>query len=134
MNTAPPLTRQQIAGLIPHRGEMCLLDRVVNWDERSIEATAWRHHDPRNPMLDEGELKSVCLVEYAAQAAAVHAALNQSGIGGERAAFIGAVKSLVLHRETVARNYGENYTAARTASSRMPRALSTIFPSGPARS
>ena len=37
------LGREAIAALIPHQGAMCLLERVVEWDQRSCRA---RHEQP----------------------------------------------------------------------------------------
>ena len=46
-------------------------------------------------------MDSAILVEYGAQAAAVHAGLLQQGIAGRGTAYIGAVKDLRLHRKRV---------------------------------
>jgi predicted hotdog family 3-hydroxylacyl-ACP dehydratase len=40
----------------------------------------------------------VAVIEYASQAAAIHAALAGSGFGQGRPAYIGMVKSVLLHR------------------------------------
>ena len=113
MSLEAPLQRQQIADLIPHQGNMCLLDTIVRWDDEEIAASAVRHHDPDNPLLREGELRCIVLIEYAAQAAAVHAALTEGSIGEGEAAFIGAVRSLKLHRQLIDRNCRELEFQAR---------------------
>jgi predicted hotdog family 3-hydroxylacyl-ACP dehydratase len=74
-----PLTRADIARLIPHSGAMCLLDGVSAWDDTSIRCTAVSHRDPDNPLREAGCLAAVCGVEYAAQAMAVHGGLASSG-------------------------------------------------------
>ncbi|MBS0487701.1 MAG: phosphotransferase [Proteobacteria bacterium] len=61
--------------LIPHRGAMCLLDAVIDWDESSIHARAASHRDPDNPLRADGRLHAVSLCEYGAQAMAVHGGL-----------------------------------------------------------
>lgn len=54
---------------------MCLLDRVVHWDARSILCAALSHRDAANPLREAGGLPVWAGIEYAAQAAAVHGAL-----------------------------------------------------------
>ena len=43
------LERADIERLIPHKGSMCLLDRVLRWDEHRIEASSATHRDAKNP-------------------------------------------------------------------------------------
>ncbi|WP_175730472.1 hotdog family protein [Burkholderia ambifaria] len=74
----PPTTtldRAWIAAHIPHDGAMCVLDRVEAWDAERIRCSATSHRDPHNPLRARGRLASVCGIEYAAQAMAVHGAL-----------------------------------------------------------
>lgn len=54
---------------------MCLLDAVERWDQRSIECTTRTHLDRENPLRGPGGLMAVHLVEYGAQAVAVHGGL-----------------------------------------------------------
>ena len=54
---------------------MCLLDRVVAWDQHSIRCTALSHCDLDNPLRECDGLPVWAGIEYAAQAAAVHGAL-----------------------------------------------------------
>ncbi|HSN01467.1 MAG TPA: phosphotransferase [Rudaea sp.] len=61
--------------LIPHRGAMCLLDAVVEWDEAHIHARAGSHRDLHNPLRADGHLHALNLCEYGAQAMAVHGGL-----------------------------------------------------------
>lgn len=61
--------------LIPHRGAMCLLDAVVDWNGERIHARAVSHRDPHNPLRADGRLHAVNLCEYGAQAMAVHGGL-----------------------------------------------------------
>jgi len=115
------LEGKAIAALIPHSGNMCLLNSVLAWDEQHIEALVTDVHSARNPLRENGELHTIVLVEYAAQAAAVHAALSGGGmvgdvsddvggvgsISGERAAYIGSIKAMTLHEPTVDRSENE---------------------------
>jgi|GEM_PF-102205 len=72
---AAPLGRVWIAAHIPHSGAMCLLDSVDAWDATHIRCTATSHRDVHHPLRSQGRLASVCGIEYAAQAMAVHGAL-----------------------------------------------------------
>src|SRR5689334_22591396 len=67
--------RDAIAALIPHQGEMCLLDRVVEWDAEHIVLDTSTHRSPSNPLRMNGRLRAIHLCEYGAQAMAVHGGL-----------------------------------------------------------
>jgi predicted hotdog family 3-hydroxylacyl-ACP dehydratase len=67
--------REWIAARIPHSGSMCLLDGVVEWDAQHVRCVATSHLLVDNPLRSKGRLASVCGIEYAAQAMAVHGAL-----------------------------------------------------------
>ncbi len=69
------LDHAAIAARIPHTGRMCLLDRVLQWDERSIRCSATSHREQDNPLRETGGLATWAGIEYAAQAAAVHGSL-----------------------------------------------------------
>jgi predicted hotdog family 3-hydroxylacyl-ACP dehydratase len=77
------INKPEIRTLIPHSGLMCLLDRVTEWNDRSIICVTDTHRDPANPLRRDGRLSAVHAFEYAAQAAAVH--------GGLRARLAGAI-------------------------------------------
>jgi len=70
-----PLGRDWIEAHIPHRGAMCLLDGVLEWDARHVVCRASSHGDPANPLRVGGTLPAACGIEYGAQAMAVHGAL-----------------------------------------------------------
>ncbi|MDD3577131.1 MAG: 3-hydroxylacyl-ACP dehydratase, partial [Halothiobacillus sp.] len=69
------LDHQEIAARIPHQGSMCLLDRVIDWDEQKIECSAISHQAMDNPLRRNNRLGAAIGIEYAAQAMAVHGAL-----------------------------------------------------------
>lgn len=69
------LDAAQIARLIPHQGDMCLLAGVTNYDPQSIACRATSHRLVTNPLRENSLLHSVCGVEYAAQAMAIHGTL-----------------------------------------------------------
>jgi predicted hotdog family 3-hydroxylacyl-ACP dehydratase len=70
-----PLDRSWIEQHIPHKGRMCLLDEVLNWDATQIRCRSTTHRTVDNPLRAHGRLGAVCGIEYAAQAMAVHGAL-----------------------------------------------------------
>ena len=75
------LGRDAIAALIPHQGEMCLLDRVVEWDNGRIVLATSTHRSPSNPLRLDGRLRAIHLCEYGAQAMAVHGGLRAQAEG-----------------------------------------------------
>ncbi|MFP6562297.1 hotdog family protein [Paraburkholderia sp. B3] len=98
---AAPLNRAWIAAHIPHAGTMCLLDRIDAWDEARICCTATSHRDPHNPLRSQGRLASVCGIEYAAQAMAVHGALaggqNEAAQQRPRVGYLASVRGVEAH-------------------------------------
>jgi predicted hotdog family 3-hydroxylacyl-ACP dehydratase len=70
------LGKQWIARRIPQQGSMCLLDEVTWWDAGRILCRAGSHHNPGNPLRAHGRLATVCGIEFAAQAMAVHGVLT----------------------------------------------------------
>lgn len=97
------LDHDAIAARIPHRGTMCLLDRVESWDSNRIRCHAHSHTDPTNPLRTQGRLGASCGVEYAAQAMAVHGTLvGESGTGAltaPRAGYLASVRGVTLFAE-----------------------------------
>lgn len=70
------IEHDELCSLIPHSFDMCLLDRVETWDENKIICYSNSHLLETNPLRREGNLSSVHLLEYAAQAMAVHGGLH----------------------------------------------------------
>ncbi len=95
------IQRHKIVQLIPHGEAMCLLDQITDWDEHHLNAITASHRRMDNPLIEDGRMEAVVLVEYGAQAAAVHAALQQSGLGATRPAYLGAIKQLQLFSQYV---------------------------------
>jgi predicted hotdog family 3-hydroxylacyl-ACP dehydratase len=89
-----PLLREDIARLIPHQGPMCLLARVDAWDAKSITCRADNHRSAGHPLRTRSGLLSTCLVEYAAQAMALHGALQATAPGGPRDGVLAAARDL----------------------------------------
>jgi predicted hotdog family 3-hydroxylacyl-ACP dehydratase/3-hydroxymyristoyl/3-hydroxydecanoyl-(acyl carrier protein) dehydratase len=78
----PFIEKAEIRTLIPHAGSMCLLDRVLAWDDRSILCASETHRDSANPLRRDGRLAAVHAFEYGAQAVAVHGGLRARAAGG----------------------------------------------------
>lgn len=83
MNGGHPasLDHAGIEALVPHRGAMCLLERMVAWDETRIECIAINHRDPSHPLRTRTGLMASAAIEYAAQAAALHGGLVAQASG-----------------------------------------------------
>jgi len=79
----PLLDQTQIRQLIPHAGSMCLLDAVLDWDATTIRCRARSHRDPQHPLRANDRLAALHLIEYGAQAMAVHGGLLARQRGGE---------------------------------------------------
>ena len=73
--TAMTLDHAGIAARIPHAGTMCVLERLLRWDANEIVCSASSHRAPDNPMRTAGGLRAPVLIEYAAQAMALHGGL-----------------------------------------------------------
>ena len=65
-----------IAARIPHAGTMCLLQSVQRADAGQLVARASSHRNAANPLARDSRLGAACGVEYAAQAMALHGALQ----------------------------------------------------------
>lgn len=81
MANGTAIHKVEIRALIPHSGLMCLLDEVMQWDDRAIVCITNTHRDPANPLLRGGRLSAVHAFEYGAQAAAVHGGLRARAVG-----------------------------------------------------
>ncbi len=91
------LNRDAIAALLPHAGDMVLLDSVEDWSETEIVCRAVSHRAPDNPLRSNARLSALCGVEYGAQAMAIHGALVR---GGEmRPGVLASLRSVVCHAE-----------------------------------
>ena len=55
---------------------MCLIDEVLDWNATDIRCRTASHRLSSNPLRTVDRLRSVCGIEYAAQAIAIHGALN----------------------------------------------------------
>jgi len=82
-----------ISELLPHRGTARLLERLLHFSEAQILVATATHRSSDNPLLHSGRLASVHLIEYGAQAMALHGALRTIESGGSpRSALLVAVR------------------------------------------
>lgn len=106
---APAMTLDHagIAALIPHSGSMCLLHSMQQHSAERIHCSATSHLDPLNPLRYAGALWAAAAIEYAAQAMALHGALNsardgagaaqlQSSATEPKAGYLASVRSVRL--------------------------------------
>ncbi|HXZ02382.1 MAG TPA: hypothetical protein VEI03_20470 [Stellaceae bacterium] len=91
--------REQIAALIPHAGAMCLLDRVLRWDEASIRCLSLRHRAADNPLRRASGLAAICGIEFAAQAMAVHGRLAGDAARAPRAGYLASLRDVTWREE-----------------------------------
>lgn len=91
-----PLARADIAQRIPHAGAMCLLDSLLSADEHGVHCRIINHTDPAHPLRSASGLLSVCAIEYAAQAMALHAALADEAGGTPRPGFLASARTVRL--------------------------------------
>ena len=71
----------EVAELLPHGQPMVLIDRVEAWSGEAITCRATSHRNADNPLAGGEGLSILCGVEYAAQAMALHGALNAGEAG-----------------------------------------------------
>jgi predicted hotdog family 3-hydroxylacyl-ACP dehydratase len=92
------INKAEIRTLIPHSGLMCLLDKVTQWDDRSIVCLTDTHRDPANPLRRDGRLSGLHAFEYGAQAAAVHGGLRARSVGTTASpGYLAALRDAHLH-------------------------------------
>lgn len=99
------LNKSEVASLIPHSGDMVLLDQVTAIDSENIYAECAANTG--EVWFQEGSHEhcpTLLTIEYGAQAAAVHAA-TQGGLSSERPAYIGAIKKYEAHQPTFSRQH-----------------------------
>jgi len=101
-------TDERIADLIPHAGTMCLLERIMHWDDSSVTLATTTHRNPDNPLATASGLRAIHLCEYGAQAMAVHGGLS-AGARGERAlpGLLVSLRDVALHCDFVHEFRGE---------------------------
>ncbi|MBO9515040.1 MAG: hydroxymyristoyl-ACP dehydratase [Variovorax sp.] len=101
MTTPQTLDQAGIARRIPHSGTMCLLERLESWDQTRIHCTTATHARADNPLRTASGLLSPNLVEYAAQAMALHGGLLAPEGSEPSAGFLASARGVRLAVERV---------------------------------
>lgn len=96
------LDRAAIEALVPHAGTMCLWDELVSADANEAWCRTESHRRADNPLRRDGRLSAVHLIEYGAQAMAVHGGhLARAAGGAARPGVLAAVRDFQLEVETL---------------------------------
>lgn len=91
------LNKETLCHLIPHHGNMCLLDAVDFYDLETIACSTMSHCLSDNPLRDDTGLPSINGIEYGAQAIAIHAALinkNKNSTENAQSGYLVQVKDV----------------------------------------
>ena len=80
----------EITQLLPHSGDMLLIDRVDAWDEHTIRCSSASHRKATNPLRFHGRLSALNLIEYGAQAMGIHGGLLK---GGPQPGYLAAIRN-----------------------------------------
>ena len=89
------LNAAAIERLLPHKGAMCFLDAVTDWDSENICCSA-NAPGAGHPLLRSGKVSSLVAVEYAAQATALHGALLDAATHPQ-AGMLASLRHVDLH-------------------------------------
>lgn len=93
------IDKQELCSLIPHAGGMCLLDGVLSWTDTEIFCVSDSHLAADHPLRRNGSLSAVHLLEYGAQAMAVHGGLLARRAGlSLRDAYLAALRNVEFSR------------------------------------
>ncbi|EXJ16228.1 hypothetical protein [Imhoffiella purpurea] len=74
---------EDLRALIPHAGDMCLIDEVLSWDADGLIGRTRSHTRPTNPLRTHGMLAATHVLEYAGQTCALHGGLLARERGAE---------------------------------------------------
>ncbi|MEQ1440507.1 hypothetical protein AAG565_14200 [Fontimonas sp. SYSU GA230001] len=93
------LDRAGIEALIPHAGAMSLWDELLAADETAVRLRTDSHRRAGNPLRRDGQLTAVHLIEYGAQAMAVHGGwlARHTPAGRARPGVLAAVRDFRLN-------------------------------------
>lgn len=88
--------KTEIAQLIPHAGDMMLIDSVDAYDDHHIRCRARVTDTAAHPLSRDGVLPATALAEYGAQAMAVHGGLLAPEGQATRRGLLAGLNRLVL--------------------------------------
>ncbi len=89
------LNHADIERLLPHKGAMCFLDAVTDWDAENICCSAIAP-GAGHPLMRSGRVSALVAVEYAAQATALHGALLDTATRPQ-AGMLATLRDVDLH-------------------------------------
>lgn len=97
------IARAELESLVPHAGTMCLLDSVMQWDAQRITAQTLGHRRYDNPLRNaDGRITALHLIEYGAQAMAVHGGLLARQQGGSALpGYLASARSVKLQTQYI---------------------------------
>lgn len=81
-----------ISELLPHSGDMVLIDEVQSWSQEEIVCTSSTHLLSSNPLRTAKGLSINAALEYGSQTIAIHGALKRESSSKPKQALIVAVK------------------------------------------
>lgn len=90
------IEHDMIHKLVPHAGDMCLIERVDHWDATTLLCRAHTGEPAVHPLGVDDGLPATALAEYGAQAMAVHGALLAGDDAPPRAGLLVALRGLEL--------------------------------------
>ncbi|MCK5924470.1 MAG: hypothetical protein KAG10_01110 [Methylococcales bacterium] len=93
-----PLLKADFKALVPHSGDMLLIDSVKKWSTTSITTGSYSHQKTNHPLRLKGVLSSLHLIEYGAQTIALHCGLLS---GKSQEGFLAAVKEAHFYVDEV---------------------------------
>ena len=96
MTAVPIITKTDIEAIIPHAGDMCLLEQVISFSNEEIICRTQSHLNTDNPLKTNGKLSKMHLIEYGAQAIAVHGGLLERDSNNDqpKLGYIATVKAV----------------------------------------
>ena len=89
------LNHADIERLLPHKGTMCFIDAVTDWDRETISCSA-AAPSAAHPLVRNGRVSALVAVEYAAQATALHGALLDTATRPQ-AGMLATLRDVSLH-------------------------------------
>lgn len=97
------LDQESIRALVPHSGSMCLIERVLAWDDAQILCETNTHRAPGHPLAEGGRLAAIHAVEYGAQAMAIHGGLlaRAAGEAPGQGGYVAAIRGAKIHRQAL---------------------------------
>jgi predicted hotdog family 3-hydroxylacyl-ACP dehydratase len=91
------MNKLEIASVVPHAGNMCLLDGVLECNAQRIRCISSTHRAVDNPLRCGDILPALCGIEYAAQAMAVHGARSANFEQKPRVGYLAALRDVACN-------------------------------------